>query len=87
MAFVVHIKQLSSGIVRREIVDLDWEADSQEFMWTEGNYSCDCNRALFWSRAGGEEDIEQDCGNVTYPIRATDDAGKVLFQDSHWDIH
>jgi hypothetical protein len=24
------------------------------FMWTEGNYSCDCNRSLFFARALGE---------------------------------
>lgn len=23
------------------------------FMWTEGNYSCDCNRYLFFERAKG----------------------------------
>lgn len=32
-------------------IDDDWEDDSEvstvEFMWTEGNYSCDCNRSLF----------------------------------------
>ncbi len=25
--------------------------DGGEFMWTEGNYSCDCNRALIHFRA------------------------------------
>ena len=26
-----------------------------EFIWNEGNYSCDCNRGLFFARAGGRE--------------------------------
>jgi hypothetical protein len=31
-----------------------WERehlDGLDFMWSEGNYACDCNRALFWARA------------------------------------
>ena len=34
--------------------------DSQVFLWEEGNYSCNCNRFLFFHRALGksEEEIE-----------------------------
>ena len=33
--------------------------DLGEFMWTDGNYSCDCNRALFHARARGAPDPEE----------------------------
>ncbi len=38
-------------------------AHSMEYMWTEGNYSCDCNRALFVSRAGGAIPENVPCDN------------------------
>jgi hypothetical protein len=28
--------------------------DGLEYIWTEGNYACDCNRELFFRRALGE---------------------------------
>jgi hypothetical protein len=50
----------------------DWR-DSQRYLWEDGNYSCNCNRFLFFERALGktEEEIEEldpckddagDCG-------------------------
>ena len=36
--------------------DYDWE-----WMWTEGNYGCDCNRFLFFERAGGNNPDLDDC--------------------------
>ncbi|CAN5816701.1 hypothetical protein BH20PSE1_BH20PSE1_01400 [soil metagenome] len=46
---------------------LPWE-DHTEFMWTEGNYACDCNRHLSFERAGGREpaDEEGKCGTERY---------------------
>lgn len=44
----------------------DWQGDAMglEYVWTEGNYSCDCNRRLFMCRALGEAEPERDrCGN------------------------
>jgi hypothetical protein len=48
-----------------------WYADGEEhsatlFMWEDGNYSCDCNRSLFFGRVNGEAEsdiIEADCGD------------------------
>lgn len=42
---------------------------SAEFMWREGNYSCDCNKRLFlWRHAGVSEDEidarENPCGDT-----------------------
>ena len=31
--------------------------------WTEGNYSCDCNRSLFFARWRKERVIEAECGD------------------------
>ncbi len=52
------------------------------FHWTEGNYSCDCNRHLKFRRAYGEigpYDLEEErpCGETEYSIRLTADDGSV----------
>lgn len=40
------------------------------FIWTDGNYSCDCNRALFFARAKGEPDPEEiPCGESKFRVR------------------
>ena len=36
-----------------------WESDPV-FIWTEGNYSCNCNRFLFYWRAKGKTEEEID---------------------------
>lgn len=41
--------------------ELPWESHSH-FMWTEGNYGCDCNRHLFFERAKGREPDDDECG-------------------------
>lgn len=45
----------------------EWD-ESSDYMWTEGNYGCDCNRHLFFERAAGREpDIdEHTCGDTHY---------------------
>ncbi len=58
------------------------------FYWTEGNYSCDCNRHLQFRRANGEigqyldyldvvEHNEGECGETEYSLRLTADDGSV----------
>lgn len=54
------------------------------YLWADGNYSCDCNRHLFFERSSGN-DPEVDsgtCGDqVAYSLRVTDADGKVLHCD------
>ena len=40
------------------------------YQWTEGNYGCDCNRALFFARAAGEEEEEENppCGHTLFLV-------------------
>ena len=39
-----------------------YPVDSAEFMFEEGNYSCDCNKSLFLQQQGFDID-EQPCGD------------------------
>lgn len=64
--------------------DEDWD-EANEFMWSEGNYSCDCNRSLFFHRAEGTPDDAGPCGNDRYSVRLTDTiTGVVVYQDGDW---
>lgn len=45
--------------------------DLGEFMWTEHNYSCDCNRALLHARARSVPDPEECdlvCGDQRFVL-------------------
>jgi len=44
--------------------------EGTEFYWSEGNASCDCNRKLFWGRAGGIEfdDDDTPCGDDAFAV-------------------
>lgn len=66
MAYKVALKNNSTGEVRFSLSELQWE-ESDEYLWTDGNFGCDCNRALFFARAGGEaEPDERPCGDVAF---------------------
>ena len=48
----------------------DYE-DLGKFMWTEHNWSCDCNRALIHARARGVADPSEEllvCGDSRYKL-------------------
>lgn len=51
------------------------------FMWSDGNYSCDCNRALFFANTVGDPDPDQECGDKAYSVRITSENGSVLHVD------
>lgn len=82
----VDIRRNADGVVRR-FVDKNYYGD---FNWSEGNYSCDCNRHLFFERAGGVEPYEDpdylgDCTDGKYSVRITDYADILLYQDDDWE--
>lgn len=38
------------------------------FVWEDGNYSCDCNRSLFFNRSKGLPDGNGKCGHTKYRV-------------------
>lgn len=72
---LVHIRKNDTGEIRiyRDWLYLDEDGLPDVFIWEDGNYSCDCNRHLFFSRAHAyNENIkwepEPDCGNTEYSV-------------------
>ena len=45
----------------------EW-GESSKYLWTEGNFQCDCNRHLIFEMAAGvvPEDDECECGDERY---------------------
>lgn len=74
-SYDVVIRRNVDGKVRKHHEDSSWTSD---FMWTEGNYACDCNRRLFFDRADGVTYVPIDnvaCGDGAYTIL------KIIFPD------
>lgn len=72
-----------------------WETEEELFdtmicMYTDGNYSCDCNKILFCRRAMGREDGKTECGNELGLLRLTairpDRTEVVLWEDGETKI-
>jgi hypothetical protein len=69
----VLIRRNSDGLLRLIRRDEEWSDDdlgSSNFVWREGNWSCDCNRHLIFERAAGIEPEEDfPCGDqVGYTV-------------------
>lgn len=64
----VGIKKNVTGEVRAHRVNEPW----CEYAWEDGNESCDCNRHLYFERAGGRDDGSEwdgaECGVTAYSI-------------------
>lgn len=54
----VRITEKKTG---REVTIEDDFGPVPYFMWTDGNYGCDCNRFLFFERALGHDPDFGDC--------------------------
>lgn len=55
----------ATGEIRRYADE--WH-DGSEYLWTEGNYACDCNRALFFAAAALDDEPERSCGETAYSV-------------------
>jgi hypothetical protein len=54
--YEVEILDTVTGETRWKSYPYEW---NDGFWWTAGNFSCDCNRAAAFMRAGGEEPSEK----------------------------
>lgn len=62
MSYTVHIRKNATGETRVYLEAMPWE-EQTERMWSEGNYSCDCNRHLLLERAGGRQPELEEGGD------------------------
>lgn len=85
---IAEIRNNETGEVREYETDEILENGSKHpniFNWEENNYSCDCNRLLFFNRAKGEEkdedwDVECSDGKFSVNLKNKKD-GKVYYRE------
>jgi len=52
------------------------------FIWEDGNFSCDCNRSLFFHRALGLPEEDCSCGYEAFRVDfIKDETGKIWYQE------
>jgi hypothetical protein len=83
--YFVALRHNPTGNIRVYREDSIWN-DTAQFLWTEGNFACDCNRHMMFKRAAGEEitkdDWEYPCnGNDYTAIHADTDDGRVELEE------
>lgn len=93
MKFTVDILNIDTGETRKhehDIGDLPDAVHLCQFMWEEGNYSCDCNRSRDFFRAGAgnsdaseyEIDSVAPCGDEKYLMTSIkDESGKEIYHE------
>ena len=63
--YAVEITNNATG----ETVLCTFPGEFDDFLWEEGNYSCDCNREIFFQRAKGKEVDDACCGEGRFSYR------------------
>ena len=62
------IKKVSTGEVVLYRTDVWCYGGLNFYLWQDGNYSCDCNRALFFEQTKGTEPTSINCGESEYLV-------------------
>jgi len=78
--YIVYIRNNETNEERFYPEDMEWQ-DHFDYLWSDGNYGCDCNRGLFFARAGEEPDPDWGCGHEKYSVRILDNKGEILYED------
>lgn len=64
----VTITNVATGETRSAVEEHP-DDETAVFLWTEGNFGCDCNRALDFARWGGEpEPDDPPCGEERFTV-------------------
>ncbi len=82
MSYVVRLRRVSDGKEVDVVQEGAWD-DAADWLWNEGNYGCDCNRAIWFDRATGMSEgeiqaVERECGDGDYLIERVTEDGKVV---------
>lgn len=83
MSYVAAITDRTTGETRTEKFDLEW-GEGSDYLWSDGNFGCDCNRAQFFAVAAGGINLEHPCSMGTTPARffvSIWSNGKIVYAD------
>jgi len=82
---IAHIRRVADGEVRKmddvAILNAD-EKFPSPFIWSDGNYACDCNRELFFDRAAGNKSAESACSDDRFEVNLVNPAtGEIYYRE------
>ena len=80
MTYYITIRENKTG----NVVTIPSEHDDDGnavHMWIDGNYSCDCNRRLFYDRELNRESGSDKCGNTEFSVRIDDESRELLYSE------
>ncbi len=79
----VTLRRNSDGLERSFDEEVEAYNGAICFAWTQGNYSCDCNRHIFFERAAGVEskDADEMCGDERYTLIGVVVDGETVAKD------
>ncbi len=77
MKHIIKIKDNEDGVIYEIHDDYDWSDDGIDYAYSEGNYSCDCNRRLFVEQSkkdtqGVDNACDLPCGHTRYILVSID---------------
>lgn len=81
---VAHIRCNATGEVREHATAVWLENGAPNpSSWEDGNYSCDCNRGLFFAREGGiEPDDDDECSDGKFSVNLENPiTGEVFYRE------
>lgn len=66
-----------------------WHRDKGPHLynWEDGNFSCDCNRAMFFADAAGEPDPDVPCSDGLFSVRLRNAKTGEVFYDEFEDCN
>lgn len=85
IAQIMHVETATVREYKTHEIFTYGEAHPSTFNWAENNFSCDCNRSLFFYRAVGEEEPEnenQQCTDGQYLVKLVNPVdGKIYYDE------
>jgi hypothetical protein len=82
IAIRVAIRKNDTGEVREYDDIAIWDDGPCLHIWEDGNFSCDCNRYLFFQRVAGEDEDDDKCGDGAYSVNIYNPKdGSVLYEE------
>jgi len=85
MNLKIEIRRNQDGVVAADVWNGQEWTEASDFLWSDGNYSCDCNREHFFLRAMGQDEDDDSataCGDERFSARISNaDTGDVLYDE------
>lgn len=74
------VEHADDALVADGVDDDEFGCGASLYLWTDGNFACDCNRGAFFYEAKGIKDEDVECGDTSYSVKILRD-GMVIYDE------